>query len=240
MHLQKRIRKILGNLSLNNTKSFKDNGYLIIPKILSGELLDFIGIHAYNIARIYGCEGTENAQVPNTPQSYGDYVIENLSDFLLPKIESAAGMKLLPTYTLFRVYKAGDILPKHIDRPSCEISISLSLRKKGNIWPIYVNNTDYKTRKSDKVEFTLFDNFLGLNLEEVLEDMHQEHRDTTSILLDEGDAVLYRGCELVHWRESYNEGTKQAQVFLHYVDANGPYTEWKNDKSPWKYFAQDK
>ena len=98
-----------------NAKFFKDNGYLVVPKILSGELLDFIGIHAYNRARIEGVEknpdGTiKDTQVPNTPSFYGDFVMENLQDFLLPKIESATGMKLLPTYTFFRVYKAGDIL----------------------------------------------------------------------------------------------------------------------------------
>ena len=181
--------------------SWKSKGYLIIPKILSGELLDFIGIHAYNRARIEGINPTDN-QVPNTPSFYGDWTMENLSDFLLPKIESAAGMKLLSTYTFFRVYKAGDILEKHTDRPACEISISLCLRKKGNIWPIYINNT--------------------------------------AVMLEEGDAVLYKGCEVEHWRESYIEGQRQAQAFLHYVDANGPYTEWKNDKIPYKYFAQDK
>ena len=187
---------------MNNAKSFKDNGYLIIPKILSGELLDFIGIHAYNRARIDGIN-PDDSQVPNTPSFYGDYVMENLSDFLLPKIESAAGMKLLPTYTYFRVYKSGDILPKHTDIPGrCEISISLCLRKKGKIWPIYINNI--------------------------------------AVMLEEGDAVLYKGCEVDHWREAYTEGTKLAQVFLHYVDANGPLAEWKNDKQPGKYFALDK
>ena len=178
------------------------NDYLIIPKILSGELLDFIGIHAYNIARIDSKAGIEDSNAPFTLGFYADFIMENLSDFLLPKIESATGLKLLPTYTFFRVYKAGDILEKHRDRPSCEISISLCLRKKGNIWPIYINNT--------------------------------------AIMLEEGDALIYKGCEVEHWREPYTEGTKLAQAFLHYVDANGPYTEWKNDKYPNKYFAQDK
>ena len=201
---------------MNNAKSFKDNGYVIIPKILSGELLDFIGIHAYNKARIEGIN-PDDSQIPNTPSFYGDWVMENLSDFLLPKIESAAGMKLLPTYTYFRVYKAGDILEKHRDRPSCEISISMSLRKKGKIWPIYINNTDYKKEHNLEGEGC-----------------------TTSIMMEEGDAVLYRGCEVDHWREAYTEGTKLAQAFLHYVDANGPLTEWKDDKIPNKYFAQYK
>jgi predicted 2-oxoglutarate/Fe(II)-dependent dioxygenase YbiX/alkylated DNA repair dioxygenase AlkB len=47
-----------------------------------------------------------------------------------------------------------------------------------------------------------------------------------------GDAVLYRGVDVHHWREPYKEGHWQAQVFLHYVDANGPYAEWKYDKRP--------
>jgi hypothetical protein len=45
-----------------------------------------------------------------------------------------------------------------------------------------------------------------------------------------GDAVLYRGCDKWHWREPYKEGKWQAQVFLHYVDQNGPHAEWKYDE----------
>ena len=44
-----------------------------------------------------------------------------------------------------------------------------------------------------------------------------------------GDAVLYRGMEVEHWREKYTEGKWQAQVFLHYVDANGPHANEKYD-----------
>jgi PKHD-type hydroxylase len=47
-----------------------------------------------------------------------------------------------------------------------------------------------------------------------------------------GDAALYRGMDKVHWREPYKEGKWQAQVFLHYVDADGPHAEWKFDKRP--------
>ena len=35
-------------------KFFQDNGYMVIPKMLNGDLLKFVGIHAYNIARIEG------------------------------------------------------------------------------------------------------------------------------------------------------------------------------------------
>lgn len=40
---------------------------------------------------------------------------------------------------------------------------------------------------------------------------------------ENGDALVYRGCELEHWRDPF-KGTEHVQCFLHYVDANGPHT----------------
>lgn len=46
---------------------------------------------------------------------------------------------------------------------------------------------------------------------------------TKEIIIEPGSMVVYSGCELVHWRETCsNETKKQYQVFLHYVDSNGP------------------
>jgi hypothetical protein len=50
-----------------------------------------------------------------------------------------------------------------------------------------------------------------------------------AVALQPGDAVLYRGMELEHWREPY-EGVRAAQVFLHYVDRDGPCAEEKFDR----------
>jgi hypothetical protein len=46
-----------------------------------------------------------------------------------------------------------------------------------------------------------------------------------------GQAVLYNGMEFEHWREEYT-GDKCTQVFLHWVDANGPYADWRYDRRP--------
>lgn len=46
--------------------------------------------------------------------------------------------------------------------------------------------------------------------------------------LESGDALLYRGCDLLHWRGKF-EGNYHPQVFLHYVDQNGPYAWAKDD-----------
>lgn len=54
----------------------------------------------------------------------------------------------------------------------------------------------------------------------------------TSVELNPGDLVIYKGIELEHSRKKieYSEPLWHVQGFFHYVDANGPYSEWKYDK----------
>lgn len=49
-----------------------------------------------------------------------------------------------------------------------------------------------------------------------------------SLGLSRGDLVVFRGCEIPHWREPAT-GDFFA-VFLHYVDALGPNASWRFDK----------
>lgn len=58
--------------------------------------------------------------------------------------------------------------------------------------------------------------------------IENELNDDTSLVLEVGDAVLYKGTEIYHWRQPF-EGEWQCQVFLHYVDANGLYKDHKYD-----------
>ena len=43
-----------------------------------------------------------------------------------------------------------------------------------------------------------------------------------SIETEPGDMVIYKGCDLEHWREPF-KGNNHAQVFLHYNRKNGRY-----------------
>ena len=43
-------------------------------------------------------------------------------------------------------------------------------------------------------------------------------------ILEPGDMLVYRGCEIEHWREPYIKGVLHCAGFLHYVDQNGPYS----------------
>jgi len=47
--------------------------------------------------------------------------------------------------------------------------------------------------------------------------------------LEEGDALLYKGCVQEHWRPGIYKGDGMAQVFMHYVDQKGPFTHHAHD-----------
>lgn len=52
-----------------------------------------------------------------------------------------------------------------------------------------------------------------------------------------GDGALYQGCEVYHWRKPF-KGKEHIQVFLHYVDANGPYRDFVDDKADKGVFSE--
>jgi len=51
----------------------------------------------------------------------------------------------------------------------------------------------------------------------------------TEFELEEGDALLYAGCDQKHWRPGTYKGEGMAQVFFHYVNQNGPYKDHAYD-----------
>ena len=142
-------------------------------------------------------------QVPNTYSHYADMVMETLLMKVLPIMKKETGLELIPTYSYARVYKKGDILRRHKDRPSCEICTTLNLG--GDPWPIFIDGTG-----SD-------------NVIDEYKNIHKPNAPKgTKVLLEVGDMLVYSGCELEHWREPF-EGNICGQVFLHYNHVNGPF-----------------
>jgi len=50
--------------------------------------------------------------------------------------------------------------------------------------------------------------------------------------LAEGDGIIYKGCDVLHWREPCNGPPKyySGQVFCHFVRADGPHVDHAGDK----------
>ena len=88
-------------------------------------------------------------QVPNTYSHYADIAMETLLLLVQPTLEKIVKHKLVPNYSYARIYKQGDVLERHKDRYSCEISVTLNLG--GDLWPIFIDKTGKENQKGNKI-----------------------------------------------------------------------------------------
>jgi hypothetical protein len=126
-------------------------------------------------------------------------ILDSLMLVLQPLVEQVTERQLYPTYGYHRVYRPGSVLKKHTDRGSCEVSLNLCVG--------YYYDTEDKDYSWDIV--------VGGD----------------AVKTEIGDLIIYKGIEIEHWREPFvcGENSWQTQAFLHYVDANGPYADFKWD-----------
>jgi hypothetical protein len=132
------MRRILRGGGMTDTAAiFERDRYAVLFSLLKEPSLSQTYHYACTMAD-RGLMGTDE-QVPGTPSSYGDFMMDGLLTDLLPHVQSASGLALSPTYSYFRVYKHGDSLAKHVDRASCEVSVTLCLGREGEeAWPILI------------------------------------------------------------------------------------------------------
>ena len=200
-------------------KTFEKNHYLVMKEAVSKDIANFV----YNyflmkrqVARTmfdqrFISPYTEfmgiwnDKQIPNTYSHYADIAMETLLLAVQPKMEKATGLKLSPTYSYARIYKMGDVLKRHKDRFSCEISTTLNLG--GDEWPIYLE-AKKNVGLPDDVDPDTGKNYTSAS-----------NNKGTKVILKPGDMLVYKGNMLEHWRETF-VGNNCAQVFLHYNDVN--------------------
>ena len=134
---------------------------------------------------------------------YGDLMMDTLLQSSTANMQEFTGTSLNPQYTYWRMYETGDDLQPHIDRESCEISTTLCLGyDTSNISGNYIWSFFIKSDSGD-----------------------------LEIKLEPGDMLIYKGCEVLHWREPFL-GRNHAQVFMHYNNANGKFAYKKYDTRP--------
>jgi len=146
--------------------SFKKNKYTIIRQAISKDLAVFVANYfsmqkqVYDTCRkaryispfenIIGHYEGSDEQIPNTYSQYSNIAMETLMLKCQPKMEEVTGLKLYPAYTYARIYKKGDVLKRHKDRFSCEISTTMNLG--GDPWPIYLEPSGETDKKGIKVD----------------------------------------------------------------------------------------
>ena len=207
--------------------SFKKKKYEVLREAISKELAEYLFnyflmkrqvadtmrreryISPYEQA--FGYWEADDNQVPQTYAIYSDPGFDTLLLKMQPLMEKITGLKLYPAYTYSRIYKNGDVLKRHKDRFSCEISTTLNLG--GDPWPIYINPNFKQGHVSGPKR--------GIHQ---VQDYNMSAAKGVEILLGPGDMLVYRGEQLEHWRESF-EGEECGQVFLHYNDRKTPGAE---------------
>jgi hypothetical protein len=115
------------------------NSYLFVPGFINPQ-------QALNLAKEFkdhcikfNLKGDD--QAPNSSTMYNFMPFVRLFVEKVPEVSKLLGEKVLPTYTYARVYKENSELPRHRDRPACEISLTLNLSKDKD-WPIYFQRPD--------------------------------------------------------------------------------------------------
>lgn len=186
--------------------TFEKDRYVIVKNIVSGEIANIVTQYAL-FDMINDFDGRDE-MIPGSHSSYSDNLMESILLHVKPIVEKHSGKRLIPTYSYYRVYKPGDILIDHTDRPSCEISSTITMGFR-------YNDTD------DNYRWSLHGYVNG-------EKRHFK--------CEAGDGIIYKGIELTHGRDRFEAErfSYHVQVFLHYVDADGPYAEeYKYDKRPY-------
>ena len=145
---------------------FKKNKYVVIKQAISKELAAFVANYFLMKKQVYDTcrqarfispyevllgeyEGADG-QIPHTYSHYSDIAMETLMLKCQPMMEKTTGLKLTPAYTFARIYKNGDVLKRHKDRFSCEISTTMNLA--GDPWPIYLEPSGKEGMKGIKVD----------------------------------------------------------------------------------------
>ena len=191
---------------MTQEKFFESNKYIDVKSLIPKDLCRVATRYALLKEQYeFTPELGKDAQVENAQSVYADTLMETLMTFMLPHMERSTGLELCPTYTYYRVYRPGMALERHLDRPSCEISTTICLGFE------YINppTPDYS-----------WGMYVGEN---------------NMIKQQPGDCIIYRGCEVEHWRDPFESanGSYQVQAFFHYINKNGPYyPEYAFDKRP--------
>lgn len=123
----------------------------IIKNVLSKEICNFLlpyyvlkknalltYIDDHNISPFDKSHGTFGDKQSSNKSycAYSDTAAETILALSQSKIEKELNKKLIPTYSYMRLYEKGEVLEKHQDRFSCELSGTIFIG--GEKWPIYL------------------------------------------------------------------------------------------------------
>ena len=153
--------------------SFKKNNYIVVRQAISKDLALFIYNYFLMQKQVYDTcrkrryispyeillgqydhinfQKAADGHIPHdTYSQYANVAMETLMLKCQPLMEKTTGLKLTPAYTFAMIYKHGDVLKRHKDRFSCEISTTMNLA--GDPWALYLEPSGKEGMKGIKVD----------------------------------------------------------------------------------------
>ena len=204
----------------------KKNEYIKVPKVLDSQTSNLLYEYIKTTVQRYDKlkevlsktdieDRLEEVMLEEKPTmgfaKYGGLLTDTLMLVLKPIIERETNLKLIPTYSFFRLYRKGDSLPKHNDRPSCEISVSLCVGWEGEKqWPLFLEGNPILLEVGDLAIYR------GVETEHWRDPLEGEIQAQIFLHYNDrdgpyGETNLYDGRPFIGWRRGliYNENTKQ-------------------------------
>ena len=112
--------------------------YVYIKNILSKDERDML----FNYAKMYNaqnkCVFEKHSALLETFE-YGGSLTDSLLVSKKKQIEQASNLKLIETYSYWRLYKKFSDLSKHTDRDSCEVTVSVTVKSDLKDWPLFID-----------------------------------------------------------------------------------------------------
>jgi len=181
--------------------SFKKNKYQVIKGAVSKELADFCYQYFLNkreVARYL----FDEKYISQFTEYFGVW-----NDQQIPETYSHYGDIVMETL----LQKVKPVMEEQSEVKLTETYSYARIYKKGD------ELKRHKDRYSCEISTTL--NLGGDDWSIFLEPSGEKGKDGIEVKLEAGDMLMYRGCDLEHWRTPF-EGEDCGQVFLHYNDAS--------------------
>lgn len=118
-----------------------ENNYIVVPNFISSSRAKELSKDFKEYSDRY--ELKDDSQVSGCQAKY-DYI--PFVELLVEKtniVTQLVGESVLPTYSYARIYKNGNYLTGHVDKPHCEISLTINLEC-DKVWDIWIESPDGK------------------------------------------------------------------------------------------------
>lgn len=166
---------------------FAEQRYCTLPSLIPRSQAAALGRY-YRALIDYGQWMPGDEQVRLRHGYHNETVSRYFHHQLTDFVSRVAGEPVKSAYAYVSAYKQGAVLRPHVDRKQCVFTLSLWI--------------DHAAAQPSAEPWPLW---------------FQTHNGKVAVTQTSGDAVLFRGCELPHWRDRPPEGSASTTLLFHYV-----------------------